>query len=249
VLNQVLSSFAQRVSETDTEKEIYCRIKVGKTRRRSDVVISGIEVIDAGQLSDELNGRLLSLSPEEDERIYVEAMVKGSSSCFDCLHLKPSDLDDEEEEDEFIHADPMASGFAALSGVVERLAINADLRASQSHERLLSALTSILELQAIGIEAETRLEIQAETKQDSAMSEAAGVFGPLIPFVVDRLSSGKTVEKAAPSGVTEEAPKPIILKSLPESDAQASVLSAQLRAAELDANAVDLSTDDPNTTM
>ena len=248
MLTEVLPGFCQRVSEVEGEKTAYVRIKVGKSRRRSDVIVSGIEVIDAGQLHDELLGRLMSLRPEDEERIYVEAMEKGSSHSFDCLHLKPRDLVEDEEEVNVI-ADPMAAGFAALSGVVERLAINADMRASQSHERLLSALTSILELQAIGIEAETRLEIADEQKSDSAMSEAAEVFGPLIPFVVDRLSVKKTVETAVET-VSPGAPQqPIILKSLSKTSAQAEDASAQLRGAEMIENAVDLSTDDPNTTM
>ena len=95
------------------------------------------------------------------------------------------------------------------------------LVASQSHERLLAALTSILELQAIGIEAETRLEIQAEAKEDSAMSEAAGVFGPLIPLVVDRLGGPKVTRQSEAVGdaIVEEAAT--ALKSAAETGAQA----------------------------
>lgn len=248
MLTEVLPGFCQRVSELESEKGLYIRVKVGKSRRRSDVIVSGIEVIDAGQLYDELTGRLMSLRPEDEERIYVEAMEKGSSHSIDCLHLKPRDLEEEEEDYEVIQ-DPMAAGFAALSGVVERLAVNADMRASQSHERLLNALTSILELQAIGIEAETRLEIADEKKTDSAMSEAAEVFGPLIPIVVDRLSAKKTVEAAAGSVSADAPPTPITLKSAPETAALAADVMPEVRAADLVENAVDLSTDDPNTTM
>ena len=249
MLTEVLPGFCQRVSELESEKGIYIRVKVGKSRRRSDVIVSGVEVIDAGQLHDELLGRLMSLRPEDEERIYVEAMEKGSSHSIDCLHLKPRDLE-EEEEDYAVIQDPMAAGFAALSGVVERLAVNADMRASQSHERLLSALTSILELQAIGIEAETRLELQEEKKSDSAMSEAAEVFGPLIPLVVERFSTKKVVEVAAAAASPEEAIEPILLKSVPDPSAiHADDLTNQLRSAELVDNAVDLSAEDQSTTI
>ena len=221
MLNDVLPSFCQTVSEVEEEKEIYCRIKVGKNRRRSDVVISGIAIHDAGQLCDELEGRLLSLSPEEDERIYVEAMVKGSSSCFDCLHLKPKDLVSEDDLlDDDIMIDPMAASFASLTAVVERLAVSADTRASQAHERLLTALTSILELQAIGIEAETRLELVEEQKSDNAMSEAASVFGPLVPLVVERFTAQSAVQQSKEVVEKVKDTAAIPLTKLPETAAK-----------------------------
>jgi len=237
VISEILAGFCQRVSEIESDKVTYVRIKVGKSRRRADVVISGIQIIDAGQLCDELQGRLMSLRPEDDERIYVEAMVKGSTSCFDCLHLKPSDLEDEDEFAGDLGGDPMAASFAALSGVVERLAINADLRASQSHERLLAALESILSLQAMAIEAETRLEYAGEEKQRGAMGEAADIFGPLVPLVVEKLTGKKAVRTVVEKGIE---PQPILLKR--------AVHPAAIKAADpikSDKNAGDLSPGDP----
>lgn len=245
MINEFVSKFAERVCEIETEKDIYVRIKQGKTRKRSDVVISGIEVIDAGSLADELESRLSSLRPDPEEKIYVEAMQKGSSQCFDCLHLKPEDLFDRQDEELGGYpGDAMGGAFTALAATVERLALSSDARCSQAQERLLSALTSILELQAIGIEAETRLDMASESQEKSAMSEAAAMFGPLIPIVVDKLGAGKSLKPAKTVEEPQEAIAPIVLKSL----SQAGATQAPVLPNETD-NAVDLSTDDPKTTI
>lgn len=222
MLNELIAGFSQRVSELDTDKSVYVRIKQGKTRKRSDVVISGIHVIDAGSLADELEGRLVSLRPDPDEKIYVEAMEKGSSHCFDCLHLKPDDLmDPDEDEFDGVQQDAIGVAFMALAGTVERLAISADTRASQSNERFLAAMQSTLELQAIAIEAETRLDMVEESTKDGALNEAAGIFGPLIPAVIEKLSKKPAVEPqtASASDQTLETVAASLLASEPAAPA------------------------------
>lgn len=225
MLNELIAGFSQRVSELETDRSVYVRIKQGKTRKRSDVVISGIHVIDAGSLADELEGRLVSLRPDPDEKIYVEAMEKGSSHCFDCLHLKPDDLmDPDDEEFGGVQQDAIGAAFMALAGTVERLAISADTRASQSNERFLAAMQSTLELQAIAIEAETRLEMVDESAKDGAFNEAAGIFGPLIPAVLEKLSNRTTVETTVASE-TEKTVESVVAPLLaPETAAPAADL-------------------------
>ena len=103
---------------------------------------------------------------------------------------------------------------------MERLAVSADTRASQAHERLLTALTSILELQAIGIEAETRLELVEEQKSDNAMSEAASVFGPLVPLVVERFTAQSAVQQSKEVVEKVKDAAAIPLTKLPETAAK-----------------------------
>jgi hypothetical protein len=175
---QGLASFCERVSIAIDEDSpgAYLRIRVGDSRRTAQLVASRIEVTgrDPVALSQEIEGRVDALG---DDCVWVEAITHGTTNPTDTLRIPRRD------------DGPAKAGTEQhLACVIERMARNADDRASASEFRMNQVQDRMFGL--ITAVWEERMKVAELTLLGSAPSglqSALEVAKPVLAVAASRL--------------------------------------------------------------
>ena len=198
-----LWSFCTRCVGVNSDDLGYLRVRLGKTRRGAQTVSSKIPVgEDVYNLAEELEGRLASLGPTQDQIVFVEFLESGSSKVSDTyIH------DDEEEDDEEEYG---PSDVECLVKTIERLSISADQRANSSQQHMIRLFERLIETNANNAMLETLITTGDEDQHESVLAQVMTVLEPLLPAL---LNKGSTAVAPVESPENEPGDQPDDIKT------------------------------------
>lgn len=174
--NQELWDFCNRCTTENTNDLGYLRVRLGKTRRGAQTVSSKIPVgEDVYSLAEQLEGRLASLRPNDEQIVFVEFLESGSSKVSDTY------IHEEEQEDE---EEYYPHDVGVLVKTIERLSISADQRANASQLHMIRLFERLIESRASNAMLETLITTADDDKHESVLSQVMTVLEPMIPALL-----------------------------------------------------------------
>jgi len=192
-----LLGFARRL---DTQNEdFYLRLRAGDTRKRAEVIASGIEYGgDPASLVREIWDRIDAYDDPECPKVWVEAIRNKTSTVLDvaCISLPetPQDL---------VAVSGEARAIEALTSAVLSLAHDAAESNRIANERFLSMVTVLMESKIAETESRMLVEANYAGQKGADMSQAIEVFGGLVPAVAGLLLAKAEAAKA-------KEPEPVV---------------------------------------
>lgn len=223
MISNALSSFLDRVYAQEDEEGLYLRVRVGDSRRKSELVHSNIDIMaDSESMALTLQGYLEGWVWDDGDRCFVELMRAKKTNPLDVVAMLPEDIVEleEEEPEEFIEE----SAVKTLTDALVKMSMDANHRASISQERFLGAVESMVDASIEMAHAQAQLAVEKDDTPNwvNALSAISPAFGPLIGDIAKKVqdSQAEKVEKveeleAKPEGIPpdpagSQEPKPPI---------------------------------------
>lgn len=199
--SQELWDFCTRSVAGNDDELAYLRVRLGKTRRGAQTVSSKISVgEDVYNLAEELQGRLGSLHPRDDETIFVELLQSGSS--------KVSDTYIHYEEDTDLADDYGPTDVECLVKTIERLSISADQRANSSQQNMIRLFERLIETSSNNAMLETLITTSDEESHESVLSQVMTVLEPLLPALLNKGDAPASTVEATDKTSADQAVLP-----------------------------------------
>jgi len=218
MISNALSAFLDRVYSQEEPEDLYLRVRVGDSRRKSELVHSNIDILpDSESMATTIQGYLEGWVWEEGDRCFIELMRAKKTNPLDVVAMLPEDIVEleEEEPEEFVEE----SAVKTLTSALVELTKDANHRASVSQERFLGAVEVMVDAQIEMAHAQAQLAVEKEDTPAwiTALSAISPVFGPLVGDIAQKIQD-KQEEKAEqiedktegippdPTGSEEEKP-------------------------------------------
>ena len=196
MINNAISAFLGRIHTVHGIEEgiddLYLRLRVGPSRRKSELLHSNIEIVaDSETMLQDIQGYFEGWVWEEGDKCFIELMRAKKTNPLDVVAVLPSDVVDVDDlevaDDEYEE-----SAVKTLTDALVEMAKDCNHRASVSQERYLAAVDAMIDSQIEMAHAQAQLGAQKEEESPAwikALSAISPAFGPLVGDVATKMQA------------------------------------------------------------
>lgn len=203
MINNAITAFLGRIHTVHAGEEgiddLYLRLRVGPSRRKSELLHSNIEIVsDSESMLEEIQGYFEGWVWEEGDRCFIELMRAKKTNPLDVVAVLPSavvDIDELPDEGEEIFEE---SAVKTLTDALVEMAKDCNHRASISQERYLAAVDAMIDSQIEMAHAQAQLSVEKGEESPAwikALTAISPAFGPLVGDVATKMQA-RADEKA-----------------------------------------------------
>ena len=190
MISNALSAFLDRVYSQEEPDDLYLRVRVGDSRRKSELVHSNIDILpDSESMATTIQGYLEGWVWDDGDRCFIELMRAKKTNPLDVVAMLPEDIVEleEEEPEEFVEE----SAVKTLTSALVELTKDANHRASVSQERFLGAVEVMVDAQIEMAHAQAQLAVEKEDTPAwiTALSAISPAFGPLVGDIAQKIQA------------------------------------------------------------
>lgn len=196
MINNAIAAFLGRIHTVHAGEEgvedLYLRLRVGQSRRKSELLHSNIEIVaDSETMFQDIQGYFDGWVWEEGDKCFIELMRAKKTNPLDVVAVLPSDVVEMEDLD-LPEEEYEESAVKTLTDALVEMAKDCNHRASVSQERYLAAVDAMIDSQIEMAHAQAQLGAQKEEESPAwikALTAISPAFGPLVGDVATKMQA------------------------------------------------------------